>query len=71
MAEATLPRIGIGEQPAPGAFARAAGFIGTLARRKPLGFISLLIILVMVVVALIPDVFATHSPERTNVAPRF
>ena len=71
MTEAALPRVSIGERPAPGLASRFLGFFGTLMRRKPLGFISLVIIAIMVVVALFPGVFATHSPERTNVAPRF
>lgn len=71
MAEAALPRVGLAERPAPGFLGRFFGFFATLARRKPLGFISLVIIIVMLVLALVPDLFATHDPSDTNVGPRF
>jgi peptide/nickel transport system permease protein len=71
MAEATLGRVDLRERPAPGRVARGWGFLMTLMRRKPLGFISLMFIVGMLVVAAIPGVFATSRPEQTNVAPRF
>ena len=64
MAEAaagSLPRL---EERAPGPGARLLSFLATLARRKPLGFFGLLVLLFMLVLALFPDVFATHSPAE-------
>ncbi|MGE5596282.1 MAG: ABC transporter permease [Hyphomicrobiales bacterium] len=57
----------IGVQPERGrsAIGRFFGFLGTLARKKPLGFFGLVVLVVMVVVAIFPDVFATHSPEAS------
>jgi peptide/nickel transport system permease protein len=50
---------------------RALGLITRLARRKPLGFLGLLFIAGMLLVAVLPGLFATHEPAQTNVAPRF
>jgi peptide/nickel transport system permease protein len=49
---------------------RAWGFLKTLARTKPMGFIGLLILLFMLIVAIMPQVFATHNPAEAGVAPR-
>jgi peptide/nickel transport system permease protein len=63
MAEAvTLPQVGYQERPAPGFFGRMWGFFTTLMRRKPLGFAGLIIIVIMVILALFPALFATHEP---------
>jgi peptide/nickel transport system permease protein len=69
MADATATQVHL-PIPAPRPGGRLFGFIKTLARRKPLGFISLLILLFMLVVALIPQAFATHVPAQTGVGPR-
>ena len=52
------------------AFARFLGFLNTLARKKPLGFISLVILVFLFILALFPQVFATHDPADTNAGPR-
>jgi peptide/nickel transport system permease protein len=57
-------------RPAPTAFGRTVGFFQKLARTKPLGFVSLLIILALGVLALAPSVFATHAPADTRAGPR-
>ena len=64
MAEATaasLPRL---EERAPGRGARLLAFFVTLARRKPLGFAGLLVLVFMVVLALFPSLFATNTPAE-------
>jgi hypothetical protein len=72
MAEAvSLPRVSAPEQPAPGLIGRVWGFFATLARRKPLGFASLLFLIFLGVVALMPGLFATHDPADTNAGPPF
>ena len=52
------------------AIARFARFFGTLAKRKPLGFVSLLVLLFLVVLAIAPQLFATHGPADTNAGAR-
>ncbi len=70
MAEAvTLPQVGRVEAPAPGFFGRTWGFFTTLARRKPLGFAGLIIILVMLILGLFPGLFATHEPADAFAPP--
>lgn len=49
---------------------RLYDFFRTLARRKPLGFASLLLILAMVIVAAMPSVFARYDPAQSSVAER-
>jgi len=48
----------------PSLAGRVLGFFVTMAKRKPLGFIALVIVLAMIVVASMPAVFATHTPEE-------
>lgn len=48
------------------AVGRFVGFIRSLARQKPIGFISLVIILLMVIVALVPGPIAPHEPNDTR-----
>jgi peptide/nickel transport system permease protein len=70
MAEAvTLPQLGQVERPAPGFFGRLWGFFTTLARRKPLGFAGLVIIVIMVILGLFPNLFATHEPADAFATP--
>jgi peptide/nickel transport system permease protein len=70
MAEATAGQVAYplstGNSPA----SRFLSFLSTLARRKPLGFISLLILVFMMVVAAVPQLFATHGPAETDAGPR-
>lgn len=61
---ATLDTLDMKAHRGPSVFGRSLGFIRTLATQKPLGFISLLFILAMLVVAAVPSVFATHSPSQ-------
>ncbi|MBI2764813.1 MAG: ABC transporter permease [Chloroflexi bacterium] len=59
--EAALPHL------APrgrGSGRRFLSFLSTLARRKPIGFFGLVVLVFMVVLALFPRVFATHSPAE-------
>ncbi|MCO5202587.1 MAG: ABC transporter permease [Chloroflexi bacterium] len=49
---------------------RTFGFFRTMARTKPLGFAGFVVLLFMLVLAAIPQVFATHDPATTGVAPR-
>src|SRR5688572_29669676 len=44
--------------------------LGRFAIRKPLGFIGLLVILVVVVVAALPDLIAPYDPQETRVLQR-
>jgi peptide/nickel transport system permease protein len=70
MAEAvTLPQVGQVERPAPGWLSRTWGFFTTLARRKPLGFAGLIIIILMVILGLFPGFFATHEPADAFAPP--
>ena len=57
-------------RPAPNWFQRTVGFFRTLMRTKPLGFVSLVIIVVLGVLALAPGVFATHDPADTRAGVR-
>lgn len=67
-----LGYVELGQQSRTDVLSRTGSFLGTLARRKPMGFAGLLFIVLMVVVAAFPRVFATHdNPGATNVAPRF
>lgn len=49
---------------------RLLGFFRQMARTKPLGFAGFVVLLFMLVVAAIPQAFATHDPAQTGVAPR-
>jgi peptide/nickel transport system permease protein len=70
MAEAvTLPQVGHVEAPAPGFFGRLWQFFTTLARRKPLGFAGLVIIVIMLIVGIFPGLFATHEPADAFAPP--
>ena len=66
MSEAALPRIEFRERWKRSFPGRVVGFVGIMARRKPLGFVSLLFIVGMLIVAAFPGVFATHSPGSTS-----
>lgn len=71
MAEATTaPHIALPSRGGTSFGARFLGFFVTLAKQKPLGFVSLLILLFMVFVAAFPQLFATHGPAETNAGPR-
>lgn len=70
MAQAAAEQAVFHKQSSNTALHRFAGFIGTLARKKPLGFISLLILLFMFVLAAFPSVFATHDPADTSAGQR-
>ncbi|MFN0093775.1 MAG: ABC transporter permease [Dehalococcoidia bacterium] len=52
------------ERPAPGFASRVFGFLATLARRKPMGFAGLLVIVVMVAIAIAPQLFDKHDPGK-------
>lgn len=66
MAQAVpLDTLDLAARPGPTLLGRSWGFVVTLAREKPLGFVSLLFILAMLVVAAVPAVFATHRPAQT------
>ena len=70
MAEAAATQVTLQKSSGNSAGARFAGFIVTLAKRKPMGFISLWILVFMLIVALVPQVFATHDPAETGVGER-
>ncbi len=70
MAEAATVPVVLGRQSSNTPLSRFFGFIGTLARRKPLGFASLVILVVLFVLAVVPQLFATHDPADTNAGPR-
>jgi peptide/nickel transport system permease protein len=59
------------ERKRPGIPLRLGAMVWRLARRKPLGFLGLLFLVAMVLVAVAPRLVAPHSPSQTNVAPRF
>lgn len=50
---------------------RALAWLATFARRKPLGFASLLIVALIGVIGSVPGVLATHDPADTRAGPRF
>ncbi len=50
--------------------ARTAGFFVDLARRKPLGYVGLLFIAALVLLAVFPGLVATHDPAKVGVGPR-
>jgi peptide/nickel transport system permease protein len=64
-----LPQLSPIDRPAPGFFARFFGFFLTLARRKPLGFASLVLILIMIILGIFPQLFATHDPANAFAPP--
>lgn len=70
MAEATAAQIALRSQGGASFGARFFGFFGTLARKKPLGFASFLVLMFMFTVAAFPQLFATHDPADTNAGPR-
>ena len=70
MAEAAATQVTLQKSSGNSAGARFAGFIVTLAKRKPMGFISLCILVFMLIVALVPQVFAMHDPAETGVGER-
>ena len=55
--------------PARGDTRRGASVVGRFVRRKPLGAVGALLILVLVLAALLADVLATHDPVRTSTKP--
>lgn len=57
-------------RPAPTALGRFFGFFRTLAKTKPLGFVSLVIIVLLGVLAVAPGLFATHEPADTRAGVR-
>jgi peptide/nickel transport system permease protein len=67
---AALERANLEEGKGKSTVARWVGFFVTLARRKPLGFIGLVFIVIMVIVAIFPGLFAIHEPGQTGVGPR-
>src|SRR3970282_1412755 len=71
MAEAaTLDRAELERGKGKSAPARWAGFFVTLARKKPLGFFGLCFIVFMLILAIVPGVFALHDPGTTGIGPR-
>lgn len=70
MAEVAAPQVVLPRSNDNGVAVRSWGFIKTLARRKPLGFVSLLILVFLIIVALVPQVFATHEPGEVGVGQR-
>ncbi|MEO8539133.1 MAG: ABC transporter permease [bacterium] len=70
MAQATAGQVTFHEATNNSVLVRSFGFLKTLAKRKPMGFISLLILVFMFTVAAFPQVFATHDPADTNAGPR-
>jgi peptide/nickel transport system permease protein len=71
MASRTLARGQVLSERTATRLPRVVGFAGVLARRKPLGFIGMLFIIGMLIVAAVPRAFAPHRPEKTGVAQRF
>ena len=69
MTAASLPRIET-RTPKATPLRRLLGFFVTLARRKPLGFGGLIVLVVMLVVAAFPSWFSTHPPGA-DVGPRY
>ncbi|MBK6318106.1 MAG: ABC transporter permease [Dehalococcoidia bacterium] len=70
MAEAAAGQVSLGRPASNSALVRLVGFFRTLAKRKPLGFVSFLILVFLFVVALFPQLFATHGPADTGVGER-
>jgi peptide/nickel transport system permease protein len=70
MAEAAAPQIVLRESSNNSFGSRFLGFFVTLAKRKPMGFVSLIILVFMFVVAAAPDIFATHPAASTDAGPR-
>ena len=70
MAEAAAVQVALPKTSGTSAGARSFDFLKTLARRKPLGFASLLVLVVLLVVALFPQLFALHHPSSTDVGVR-
>ena len=70
MAEAAAPQVALPRASSNSAPSRMVGFIKTLAKRKPMGFVSLLILVFMVIVAIVPQVFALHDPAAVGVGQR-
>jgi peptide/nickel transport system permease protein len=71
MAETTLPGITLSERWQRSAPGRSVAFLKLLARRKPLGFLGLLFIVGMIIVAVFPGFFATNAPGQTSVGPQY
>jgi peptide/nickel transport system permease protein len=71
MAEAALPRVQQRGLAGPTRLTRALNFLKTMARRKPLGFVCLIIIVFMAVVAAFPGLFATHNPGDQDAGDRY
>ena len=61
---ASLPRVGAPQEAGRGLGARSAGFFITLARRKPMGFAGLVVLVLMLLIAAVPGVFATEDPGK-------
>jgi peptide/nickel transport system permease protein len=70
MAQAAAEPAILHKQSSNTTIARFFGFLSTLARKKPLGFISLVILVFLFILALFPQVFATHDPADTIAGPR-
>jgi peptide/nickel transport system permease protein len=67
---ASIPQITDRRAAVPQPLSRLAGFFVLLARRKPLGFAGLLVLLLMLVIAAVPGWFSTHAPGA-DVGPRY
>lgn len=70
MAEATAAQVALANAPGTSVGARSLDFLKTLARRKPMGFISLIILVFMLALALFPQLFALHDPASTDAGVR-
>ena len=70
MAEAAAPGVALPQMSSNSSGARLLGFLKDLARKKPLGFVGLLILVFMFVLAAIPQAFATNSPAQVGVGAR-
>ena len=73
MAQATTvaPRIGTSPVAGPNTASRALGFLKTLAKRKPMGFACLLVIVFLLFLAAFPGVLATHKPGDQTAGERY
>jgi peptide/nickel transport system permease protein len=63
---ATAGTLGTRQERGRSFWSRFGSFFLTLARKKPLGFFGLVVLLLMVVVAIFPGVFATNAPEANS-----
>lgn len=70
MAEAAAQQVALPSRRGTSFGARFFGFFVTLAKRKPLGFVSFLVLMFMFTVAAFPQLFATHGPADTDAGAR-